>query len=176
MLEATGDTAAIVAALQPAVQRVVIANLLQVRLIAEARVKGDKIDAAILARLDGNGFLPEVWIADERSQALRRHVAQIVRQRARLKNEIHSVLAAHLIARCTATDLFAKRSRASLAVQPLPIDEWIGVEQRLRELDRLGEDPGVIDRGLAQRVGLTNQSRQRPDCAASAQTRRSYPK
>ena len=49
VLEATGNTAAIVAALKSHVARVVVANPLQVRLIAEARVKTDKIDAAVLA-------------------------------------------------------------------------------------------------------------------------------
>lgn len=155
VLEATGNTAAIVAALTPHVARVVIANPLQVRLIAEARVKTDKIDAAVLAQLYASGFLPEVWIADDRTQALRRQVArraQIVRQRTRLKNEIHSVLATHLIPRCTATDLFGKKGRRWLADQPLPLDERIAVEQRLRELDRLGEDLAVIDRALGEAV------------------------
>jgi len=155
VLEATGNTAAIVAALHSHVARVVIANPLQVRLIAEARVKTDKIDAAVLAQLYASGFLPEVWIADDRTQALRRQVArraQIVRQRTRLKNEIHSVLATHLIPRCTATDLFGKKGRRWLAEQPLPLDERIAVEQRLRELDRLGEDLAVIDRALGEAV------------------------
>jgi len=155
VLEATGNTAAIVAALREHVERVVIANPLQVRLIAEARVKTDKIDAAVLAQLYASGFLPEVWIADDRTQALRRQVArraQIVRQRTRLKNEIHSVLATHLIPRCTATDPFGKRGRAWLAEQPLPLDERTGVEQRLRELDRLGEDLAVIERALGSAV------------------------
>ena len=155
VLEATGNTAAIVAALHSHVARVVIANPLQVRLIAEARVKTDKIDAAVLAQLYASGFLPEVWIADDRTQALRRQVArraQIVRQRTRLKNEIHSVLATHLIPRCTATDLFGKKGRRWLAEQPLPLDERTAVEQRLRELDRLGEDLAVIDRALGEAV------------------------
>jgi transposase len=61
VLEATGNTAAIVTALKPHVAKVVIANPVQVRLIAEARVKTDKIDAAILAQLYASGFLPQVW-------------------------------------------------------------------------------------------------------------------
>lgn len=62
------------------------------------------------------------------------------------------MLATHLVPRCTATDLFGKRGRVWLAAQPLPLDERIGVEQRLRELDRLGEDLAIIDRGLGQAV------------------------
>ena len=155
VLEATGNTSAISESLRPYVGRVVVANPLKVRLIAEAHVKTDKIDAAVLAQLYASGFLPQVWIADERTQALRRQVArrsQIVRQRTRLKNEIHSVLASHLIPRCPATDLFGKKGRLWLSEQPLPMDARVGIEQRLHELDRLGEDLAVIDRGLGTEV------------------------
>ena len=51
VLEATGNTAVIVRLLTPFVRRVAIANPLQVRAIAWAKVKTDKIDAATLARL-----------------------------------------------------------------------------------------------------------------------------
>lgn len=152
VLEATGNTIAIADVLTSHVGRVIVANPLQVRLIAEARVKTDKIDAAILAQLYASGFLPEVWIPDEATQAMRRQVsrrAQIVRQRTRLKNEIHAVLAAHLIERCLA-DLFGKKGRAWLSWQPLPTDERIGIDQRLHELDRLAENLQEIDRVLAQ--------------------------
>lgn len=153
VLEATGNTTAIVNVLRPHVARVAIANPLQVQLIAEARVKTDKIDAAVLAQLYASGFLPEVWMPDEHTLALRRQIArrsQLVRQRTRLKNEIHAVLIAHLIERCPATDLFGKKGRAWLGVQPLPLDERLGVEQRLRELDRLGDDLREVEQALAQ--------------------------
>ncbi|VVD31220.1 protein of unknown function (plasmid) [Paraburkholderia dioscoreae] len=38
----------------------------------------------------------------------------------------------------------------ALTAQPLPMDERLGVEQRLRELDRLGEDLHEVDKALAQ--------------------------
>ena len=53
VLEATGNTATIVRLLTPFVARVVIANPLQVKAIAHARVKTDKVDAKILAQLHG---------------------------------------------------------------------------------------------------------------------------
>ncbi|WP_147299710.1 IS110 family transposase, partial [Cupriavidus taiwanensis] len=71
VLEATGNTIAIANVLTGHVGKVIVANPLQVRLIAEARVKTDKIDAAILAQLYASGFLPEVWIPDEATQAMR---------------------------------------------------------------------------------------------------------
>jgi transposase len=155
VLEATGNTAAIVTVLKACAGRVVVANPLQVRLIAEARIKTDKIDAAILAQLYASGFLPEVWIPDETTQALRRQIArrtQIVRQRTRLKNEVHAVLAAHLIDPCPASDLFGKKGRQWLATQPLPMDERIGVEQRLRALDSLSDDLQEIEQPLARQA------------------------
>ncbi|KGW80479.1 transposase family protein [Burkholderia pseudomallei MSHR456] len=133
VLEATGNTTAIVNVLRAHVARVAIANP--------------------LAQLYASGFLPEVWIPDERTLALRRQIArrsQLVRQRTRLKNEIHAVLIAHLIERCPATDLFGKKGRAWLGVQPLPLDERLGVEQRPRELDRLGDDLCEVEQALAQ--------------------------
>jgi len=101
-LEATGNTAIIVRLLRPFVRRVVVANPLQVRAIAWAKVKTDKIDAAVLAKLHASGFLPEVWVADEDTEVLRRRVTertQLVTQMTRLKNRIHAVLHANLIPR-----------------------------------------------------------------------------
>ena len=100
VLEATGNTSAIVRLLSPFVARVVIANPNLVRAIAWAKVKTDKIDARVLAKLHASGFLPEVWMPDEETEARRRVSAertQLVAQMTRLKNRIHSVLHAHLI-------------------------------------------------------------------------------
>ena len=58
VLEATGNTSAIVRLLSPFVARVVVANPNLVRAIAWAKVKTDKIDARVLAKLHANGPLP----------------------------------------------------------------------------------------------------------------------
>ena len=100
VVEATGNAASVVAVIAPHVKKVVIANPMQVRIIAHAKIKTDTIDARVLAQLYASGFLPEVWIPDQPTQALRRQVTrrnQIVRQRSRLKNIIQSILHAHLI-------------------------------------------------------------------------------
>jgi len=87
VVEATGNATAVAEAIAPHVGRVVIANPRQARLIAEARIKTDAIDATVLARLYAGGFLPEVRVPDRRTLALRRQVTrrnQIVRRRSRL--------------------------------------------------------------------------------------------
>jgi hypothetical protein len=68
----------------------------------------------------------------------------------RIKNEVHSILHAHLIPKCPHADLFSTRGRAWLARQPLPDDERAAVERHVRELDRLAEDLAVLDREIAQ--------------------------
>jgi transposase len=115
--------------------------------------KTDTIDAGVLAQLYASGFLPEVWIPDEPTQALRWQVTrrnQIVRQRSRLKNIIQSILHSHLIPSCPHADLCGASGRAWLLHQVLPEDERLAVERRLREFDRLGEDLKVIQRDLAR--------------------------
>lgn len=49
--------------------------------------------------------------------------------------------------------LFGRKGRVWLNQQPLPMDERLAVEQRLREIDRLGgEDLAAIDRLLCESV------------------------
>lgn len=153
VIEATGNAAAVAEVLGPHAGRVVIANPLQVRLIAQAKIKTDSIDASGLARLYASGFLPQVWVADERSQALRRQVTrrnQLVRQRTRLKNIVQSILHSHLVPPCPTADLFGPKGRAWLAEQILPADERSAVERHGREYDRLGDDLDVVERDLAR--------------------------
>lgn len=51
--------------------RVIISNPVKTRVIAEARIKTDKIDARVLAELARVGYLPEVWLPDEDTESLR---------------------------------------------------------------------------------------------------------
>src|SRR5438034_9144435 len=99
-LEATGNTWAIATVLASRAGRVVVSNPAKTRAIAEAKVKTDKVDAAILAPLLAAGFLPPVWTRDAATSALRRQVlrrAHIVRQRTRLNNQVQAILARNLV-------------------------------------------------------------------------------
>lgn len=90
---------------------------------------------------------------DETTAALRRRVArrtQLVRQRTRLKNQVHAILARNLIPPCLAADLFGHKGRAWLAQQPLPSDEQSAVATYLRTLDLAGTDLRAVEENLAQ--------------------------
>ncbi|MEM6945878.1 MAG: IS110 family transposase [Pseudomonadota bacterium] len=152
VIEATGNSMAVSRVLSPFVARVVIANPLQVKAIAHAHVKTDKVDAGTLANLYAADYLPEIWTPDAATERLRRLVArryQIVRHRTRVKNEVHAILAAHLVPKCPHADLFNGRGRAWLARQVVPDDERLAIERNIRELDRLTEDQIDLDREIA---------------------------
>jgi transposase len=154
VIEATVNTATIVRLLRPFVRRVVIANPLQVRAIAHAKIKTDKIDAAVLAKLHASGFLPEVWMPDEATETLRRLVAQraqVVQQMTRMKNRIHSVLHANLIPPFPG-ELFSAAGRNWLEAQPVAADEKLAIRRHLADLERRASDVAALDQALAQRA------------------------
>jgi transposase len=151
-LEATGNSDAIAMLLTPRVARVVVSNPKKTRAIAEAKVKTDKVDARILAQLLAADFLPPVWLPDDRTRCLRRMVSRrthLVRQRTRLKNQVHAVLARNLAPTCPVSDLFGNAGRHWLAQQALPVDERRSVDALIRQLDFHGDELKIVDRDLA---------------------------
>ena len=71
---------------------------LRCKAIASARLKNDKVDAAILAQLLRADLLPEAWIAPAEVRQLRallRHRVSLVRLGTQLRNRIHAVAADH---------------------------------------------------------------------------------
>ncbi|MBV9059702.1 MAG: IS110 family transposase [Pseudonocardiales bacterium] len=155
-LEVTGNTWAIATVLASRAGRVVVSNPAKTRAIAEAKVKTDKVDAEILAQLLAADYLPAVWLPDAATSALRRQVlrrTQLVRQRTRLKNQVHAILHRNLIPRCPAADLFGHKGRAWLVEQDLPPDEQAAAVALLRQLDFHGEELRLLDTELGQ-VGL----------------------
>ncbi len=151
-LEATTNSDAIATMLRPLVRRVVVSNPRKTRAIAEANVKTDKVDARILAQLLAADFLPETWVADDRTRMLRRLVLRrthLVKQRTRLKNQVHGILARNLVPTCPHADLFSGVGRRWLTRQDLPADEWRSVEALVRQLDFHGEELVQVDRDIA---------------------------
>jgi transposase len=85
----------------------------RVKAIAAAKLKNDRIDSATLAHLLRCDLLPEAWMADENTRELRQQVrlrATLVRQRTRLKNQVHAILHQNGLKQ-EASDLFGKAGR-----------------------------------------------------------------
>jgi transposase len=94
-LEATTNTWAVVDILEPFVEKIAVGNSLKTKIIAEAKVKTDKVDAMILAQLLQCDFLPTVWIPDKQTRELRRISSfrkSLVQEATAAKNRIKGIL------------------------------------------------------------------------------------
>lgn len=161
VLEATANTWPIADLLAECAGKVVVSNPLRTRAIADAKIKTDKVDARTLAQLLAADFIPEVWVPDPATRALRRRIAQrraLVQQRTRLRNQIHAALMRSLVS-CPYSDLFGRAGRRWLAAVRLASDEREGLESALRLHDGLEAEVAQVDRGLSQ-TALTNADAQ----------------
>ncbi len=153
-LEATGNALAIARLIEP-FARVVLANPKAVKGATAVRTKTDRIDARTLATLLAGGFLPEVWIVDERTRILRRRIsrrAHLVKTRTKVKNQVHAVLIRNLKGRPPVSDLFGVRGLAWLAEQALPDDERETVDACLRQIAFLDSEITTLETQLAEAV------------------------
>jgi transposase len=152
-LETTGNALSIARILEPHVAGVLVADTRNVRAMTHAKVKNDRVDARMLAKLLAAGMLPGTWVCDEHTRVLRRRLArraQLVRGRTRARNQIHAVVIRNLGGRAPTCDTFAKQGRAWLATLQLPADERAMVESCLREADFLTGEIARIDREIAR--------------------------
>ncbi|MGY8685297.1 transposase [Bradyrhizobium sp. UFLA05-153] len=76
---------------------------------------------------------------------------QVVRRRTRLKSEVHSILHAQLLPKCSHADLFNACGRAWLAAQQLPDDERAAICTFVSSTGSR-EDLALLDREIAQDV------------------------
>ena len=76
--------------------------------------------------------------------------AHVVRQRTRLKNQVHAILARNLAPTPPVSDLFGKTGRHWLSRQPLPEDEQASVQALLRQLDFHAHEFALVDKELAE--------------------------
>ena len=126
---------------------------LQCKAIASARLKNDKVDAAILAQLLRADLLPEAWIAPpavRQLRALLRHRAQLVRLRTLLRNRIHAVLADH--GQDRPAGCWSGPGRSWLASLPLPAVSREVIEDDLAMIDALQVPIDRLDAEVRQRA------------------------
>lgn len=150
-LEATTNTWAIVALLQPLVAEVVVSNPLRTRAIASAKIKTDKVDALVLAQLLRSEYLPRVWTPDEATRSMRQQTserANLSADRTRLKNRIHAVLHQRLI-EPPVKDLFSKAGMHWLGQQQLDPPGQRALERHLRQLAQVEAEFQLLDEELA---------------------------
>jgi transposase len=122
--------------------------------IASARLKNDKVGAAILGQLRRADLRPEAWIAPppiRQLRALLRHRVYLVRLRTRLRNRIHAIVADYGYDR-PAGGCWSGPGRAWLAALQLPAVSRELVEDDLGLIDALQERIDRLDGEIRQRA------------------------
>src|SRR5215218_7081917 len=150
-LEVTGNAWEIKRIIEPHVAEVVVVSPTDTG-IRGARAKTDRLDARTLAKLLAAGELDGVWMPDRNTQVMRRRLGrrtQLVRTRARAKNEIHATLMRCLVGRAPFSDLFGKRGRQWLAGLELPAEERESVDAALRQVEFLDSEIAAVERLIA---------------------------
>ena len=154
VLEATTNTWAVYRIISKYTPDVTISNPLRTKAIAQAKIKTDKVDSFVLAKLLHAGFIPSVWVPDETTLKLRRLVSNhesLVRRRTKTKNRIHSVLHQNLIQH-PYTNLFGKSGMAWLkqTLETLPEFDRQQIECELRLLSHIEKELECDKKHLAK--------------------------
>lgn len=150
--------------------KLLMSNPIKTKLIAHAKVKTDKVDARVLAELARVGYLPEVWLPDEDTEALRQFFSDrrsLVDRRTELKNAVHSVLHRNLIMPAQ-SDIFGTGGRLWLEQvidQQLPLNiaelDRLRLGSLLTEIDRqnalVADQESIIASFIATRPHLKRQ-------------------
>jgi len=152
VLEAGATAWAVADLLQVHVSRVVVANPYKTKLIAEAQIKNDKVDASVLARLLAARFICDVWIPDvpvREQRALAGHRATLQKQCTRIKNRLHNLLQRRNL-RCPQPSLFSPAGQHWLHTLQLPSLDRLQVRHLLTQLAVLQQELDETDRLIAQ--------------------------
>jgi len=98
VIESTTNAWHVYDLLAPLAERVVVANPIKVKQIAQARVKTDIRDTLILARLLAANLVPDVWVPPVHVRELRQLLSQrrqLVETHTQIVNRMHSVAHRH---------------------------------------------------------------------------------
>lgn len=117
VVEATNCWNVIYEILEEAGVDVKLAHTLKVRAIAEAQIKTDKIDSAILAHLLRCQLVPECYVPASHTRLIKQMIRQrlyLVNIKTGIKNKVHQVLTRNHVDVPLLTDLFGKAGRKFL--------------------------------------------------------------
>lgn len=136
-------------------QDVKLAHPQKVKMIAEATVKTDKIDARTLAHLARTGYLPTAYAAPKEIRHLRqivRHRLSLIADRTQHKNRIHAALVRYNLV-SPVSDLFGCKGRQfldSLRESGLPRTAQQVVDDHLALIDFINERLVSVDQMLKE--------------------------
>lgn len=125
----------------PMVEEVALAHAYRVRIIAEAQIKTDRIDAQKLAWLLRSDLVPGIHIPSKEVRARREIIRQRmwwVKQRTRIRNRVHRIIERQLLLQMPkVSDPFGKKGMAALRKAELPRTDRLLLDQQLEALEQL---------------------------------------
>ena len=130
---------------------VVLSNPYKTRLIAEARIKIDKLDARILARLLRADLIPRCYVPSKEVREVRslvRHRAKLSKTRTEVKNRIHALLDKHRL-KAPCGGLFSKEGLEWLKGLKLSSIDDAVLKSDLGVLKALDEQVGIVESEIA---------------------------
>jgi transposase len=160
-LESSTRTWAVVSILEGHVKQVVVSNPLKTKVIAEAKIKTDKVDAEVLAQLLRCNYLPTVWQPDAATRELRRLTSQraaLVVERTRIRNRIRGLLS-HLLIEPPTARLWTARGMAWLRQAELPSHERAILNGDLALLEAVAKQLEELEQMLAAKAYHDDQVR-----------------
>jgi len=128
-----------------------LSNPGKTRLIAEAKVKTDRVDAKTLARLLRADMLATCYVPDEEQRSRRellRHRLQLVKTQTEAKNRIHSLLDKHGL-RVPYPTPFSKKNIEWLKEQSLGLIDDAILRSDLSLLEALNEQVEFLEEKIA---------------------------
>jgi len=134
---------------------------MQVKAIAHARVRTDKLDAHILAQLLRADLIPEVELPDEQTWQLRQLVAHrrcLGKRLVSVKNSIRGIINKKLLI-CPFVELLSPSGRAWLSRQTLDDTEQFILDSSLALLDKLQERIAAVDEKLRAQARIDVQAK-----------------
>lgn len=168
-VEATGNWYWLVDLLQDLDLAVLLANPLQTKVIAHARVKNDKVDARMLAHLLRADLLPTCWIPAQADRSMRdvlRIRLRLLVFRTQFKNVIRTILAKFNITlqhrqiwrgagRDSLLEAISPREQDALRRLTLPAPYAETIQQCLRHIDLLSDQIDHWENIIAEKATLS---------------------
>lgn len=149
----------------PGVAKVVLSHPAKNRIIADAQIKNDRVDARALATLLRGGFVARVHVPEREVRARKNQIRQrlwLARMRTRIRNRIHSVIDRYpRLERPEFKDVFCNKGKAWLKRVPLPpidrqlLDQDLALHELMEgQIDRIEEhlETDEAHRPMAQRL------------------------
>ena len=138
-----------------------LVDSLKSKLIAESKLKNDKVDSRALAELLRSDFLPTAYLAPQETRELREMLRWRMffsGWRTRAKNRIHSILWKHGL-EYPHSDLFGKKGLLWLKEQTLRPVFQSELQSLLRSLEMVLEEIKSLDKEVTRRVKIDQEAR-----------------